>query len=74
MLISPSAPACRSSASVLARVRVHLFVGADRPLYRTDLVWVWPDFGQALKACPHDPEANSPLRLSDERESAESSR
>jgi hypothetical protein len=59
-------------ASVLARVRIHLFARADRPLYTNDPAWAWPDIGQALEIRPYDPEANSSLRLSDERESAES--
>jgi glycosyltransferase involved in cell wall biosynthesis len=50
--------------------RAHLFVGTYHLLYQSDLVRARADFNQALKLRPGYPEAESFLRLIDERERA----
>jgi glycosyltransferase involved in cell wall biosynthesis len=52
--------------------RAHLFVGTYHLLYKSDLVRARADFNQALKLRPGYAEAESFLRLIDERERADS--
>ena len=51
--------------------RAHLFVGVYHLLYKPDLARARADFNQALKLRPGYPEAESFLRLLDEKERAQ---